>query len=91
MEMQPELLGESTVLPGHGRTLNYLDYQVLQEGNIIPEDERLAIMGMPINKSTLPDGIKKKFRNVLLEEVIKSDNIDQVKLMKELVKIEKSI
>ena len=70
---------------------NYLDYQVLQEGNIIPEDERLAIMGMPINKSTLPDGIKKKFRNVLLEEVIKSDNIDQVKLMKELVKIEKSI
>ena len=70
---------------------NYLDYQVLQEGNIIPEDERLAIMGMPINKSTLPDGIKKKFRNILLEEIIKSDNIDQVKLMKELVKVEKTI
>ena len=70
---------------------NYLDYQILQEGNIIPENERLAIMGMPINKTTLPDGIKKKFRNVLLEEIIKSDEIDQVKLMKELVKIEKNI
>lgn len=70
---------------------NYLDYQMLQEGNKIPENERLAIMGMPINKTTLPDGIKKKFRNVLLEEIIKSDEIDQVKLMKELVKIEKNI
>ena len=74
-----------------GSRRNYLDYQVLQEGNIIPEKERLAIMGMPINKTTLPDGIKKKFKDIILEEIIYSKDIDQIQLMKALVKMEKSI
>ena len=46
---------------------NYADVQAVQEGNIIPEDERLAIMGLPINKTTLPEEIKSKLQNILLE------------------------
>lgn len=69
---------------------NYADAQLLQEGHIVPEDNRLAVMGLPINKSTLSDSIKKKLKNILYEEVLTSE-IDQVKLMKELIKVEREI
>ena len=72
---------------------NYADVQVIQEGNVIPDKQsaRLAIMGLPINKTTLPDGIKRKLQNILYEDVLTATNIDQVKIMKKLVIIEKEI
>ena len=70
---------------------NYADVQAVQEGNIIPEDERLAIMGLPINKTTLPEEIKSKLQNILLEDVLTADKIDQVNIMKKLIIVEKEI
>ena len=63
----------------------------MQEGNLIPEDERLAIMGLPINKTTLPEEIKSKLQNILLEDVLTADKIDQVNIMKKLIIVEKEI
>lgn len=70
---------------------SYANVQLLQEGNIIPEGERLAIAGMPINKSTLADGTKKRLQNILYEDVLTADNIDQVKIIKKLAIMEKDI
>ena len=70
---------------------NYADLQALQEGNIIPKDKRMAIMGLPINKTTLSDSIKCELQHILLEDILKADKIDQVKIMKKLAIIEKEI
>ena len=70
---------------------NYADIQVLQEGNIIPEGERMAIMGLPINKTTLSDSIKKKMQEILYEEILTADKVDQIRVMKQLAIVEKQI
>ena len=70
---------------------NYADCQVLQEGNIIPEGSRLAIMGLPINKSTLSESIKNKLQHILYEDVLTADTVDQKEIMKKLVLLEKEI
>lgn len=72
---------------------NYVSLQLLQEGNIIPDNQkaRLGVSGLPINKSTLPDMIKSQFQSILYEDVLNSENIDQIKILKKLVIIEKQI
>lgn len=70
---------------------NYADCQVLQEGNVIPEGSRLAIMGLPINKSTLSESIKNDLQHILYENVLTADKVDQVAVMKKLVLLEKEI
>lgn len=70
---------------------NYASLQMLQEGNIIPENNRLAIAGLPIDKSTLPDDIKSEFKEILYEDIMNADKIDQITVMKKLVIMENSI
>lgn len=48
-------------------------------------------MGLPINKSTLSDSVKEKLQNLLYEEILTADKVDQVRVMKKLVIIEKEI
>lgn len=70
---------------------NYADVQLLQEGNIIPEGERLAIMGLSINKSTLSEDTKERLQHILYEDVLTADKVDQVHVMKQLIIFEKEI
>lgn len=70
---------------------NYADIQARQEGSIIPEDQRMAIMGLPINKTTLSEDIKEKLQRILYEDVLTADNVDQVRVMKKLILLEKEI
>lgn len=71
---------------------NYADIQVLQEGNIIPEGKtRMAIMGLPINKSTLSESVKREMQNILYEDILTADKIDQIKIIKKLAILEKNI
>ena len=72
---------------------NYADIQALQEGNIIPKGikSQLAIMGLPINKSTLSEDTKKKLQHILYEDVLTADKVDQVNVMKQLIIFEKEI
>ena len=46
---------------------------------------------VPINKTTLPEDIKEKMQNILVEDILTADNIDQVKIMKKLIILEKEI
>jgi len=91
MVMKNEFLFNRVLLTDNRR--NYADTQVVQEGNIIPDNQsaRLAIMGLPINKSTLSDEIKAKLQDILYEDIMTARNIDQVKIMKDLVLVEKEI
>lgn len=70
---------------------NYADVQLIQEGNIIPEGERMAIMGLPINKTTLSEDVKKKMQEILYEEILTADHIDQIRVIKKLAILEKQI
>ena len=70
---------------------NYADAQLLQEGNVIPEGKRLAVMGLPINKSTVPDVVKKRMQQILYEDILTADAVDQVKIISKLKVLEKDI
>lgn len=88
MIMKNEFYFLRALLTSHKR--NYADYQLLQEGNIIPEKERMAVMGLPINKSSLSDDVRSKLQ-ALCREVLTMGRIDQIYIMKQLVLIEKEI
>ena len=89
--MKNEFLFQRVLLTENRR--NYADIQNLQEGNIIPKGikSQLAIMGLPINKSTLSEDIKKKLQHILYEDVLTADKVDQIKVMKQLIIFEKEI
>lgn len=70
---------------------NYADLQMLQEGNIIPESNRLAIAGLPIDKATLSDDIKKGLQSILHDDILVVENIDQNVIIKKLAIMEKKI
>ena len=48
-------------------------------------------MGLSINKSVLPEDIKQKMQDILVEDILTADNIDQVNIMKKLIILEKDI
>ena len=65
----------------------------LQEGNPIPNEQsaRLVVAGLSIGKSSLPEDIKKKFQDMLYEDIMTAAKVDQVAIMKKLIVIEKEI
>jgi len=73
---------------------NYGSYQELQEGNIIPPgiDTALDAKGIPcIVKSVSPDSTKKALKEILYYDILTAENIDQVKIIKDLAILEKKI
>ena len=72
---------------------NYASYILLQEGHTVPNNRkaRLGITGLAINKSVLSDEIKEILQNLLYEEIMTADKIDQLRIMKKLIFLEKEI
>lgn len=89
MIMKNEFLFQRILLTPHRR--NYANIQKLQEGHLVPDSNSMAIMGMPINKSTLSDKIKEKLQTILYEDILTADKLDQVTIMKKLILLEKEI
>ena len=87
--MKNEFLFHRLLLTAHRR--NYASFQLLQEGNRVPFDQGLTIAGLPIDKSTLPEDIKDEFKNILLNDIMTSDNIDQVNIIKKMIMLENTI
>lgn len=65
---------------------NYATLQEVQEGKIIPKGikTQLDIKGLQINKSTLKPSIKTELQKILFEEVLDSESINQVAIIKRL-------
>jgi len=70
---------------------NYAAIQEMQEGNLVPKDKSLAVTGLSINKSTLPLQTRNTLKKILYEDILEKENINQLDLLKNIVKAEKDI
>lgn len=71
---------------------NYASYQEIQEGNFIPPEEALDIKGLEaLRKSSSPESTKVALNKILVEDIFKADNIDQVRIIKDLAIVEHRI
>lgn len=70
---------------------NYASYQEVQEGNMVPEDEALDIKGLAIDKSSMNNKTRKQLKQVLFEEILDSENINQMDVVKRLAILEDQI
>lgn len=71
---------------------NYASNMELQEGNIIPEAEKLDIKGIPcFVKTTLNESTRNTLKKILFDDILNIDEIDQIKLLRDLAMVEKNI
>lgn len=91
MYLKNEFTFKRTLLTNNKK--NYAAIQTLQEGHIVPDENMndLAITGLAIKKSTLPKSTRDELQKILYEDILKPDNIDQVRVIKDLAIFEKQI
>lgn len=70
---------------------NYASIIALQEGHQMPGGGKMDVKGLPLIKSTTNARTMKKLQEILYEEILSCEEIDQVKVLKELAKFEKEI
>lgn len=70
---------------------NYASAQLLQEGNIVPENKRLDVKGLAMSKSSTNNTTQEKLKEILYEEILNADAVDQINVLKQLAKFEKEI
>jgi len=64
---------------------NYASYMTVQEGNMVPESERLDTKGIEcLTKSTSPISNRKALKKILLNDILTADKIDQYKIIEHL-------
>lgn len=71
---------------------HYASKQELQEGNIVPEEKSLDVKGMDafVKSSTNPT-VQNKLKRILYEDILNSETIDQIQVLRDLAKLEKEI
>ena len=89
MVMKNEFLFARVMLTANKK--NYSSITLVQEGNIVPENARFGISGLPINKSVLSEPVKERLQKILYEDLMNTPRIDQIKILKELAIFEKEI
>lgn len=73
---------------------NYASDIELQEGNIIPNNmnAKLDVKGLPsLLKSTMNESTKNRLKKILYEDILTSEQIDQIKILKDISILEKDI
>lgn len=70
---------------------NYASKHEIQEGNMIPSEVSLDVKGLPMNKSTLNKETRRRLKEILYEDILNSDTVDQIQVLKSLGKFEKDI
>lgn len=70
---------------------NYATKIELQEGHMVPEEESLDIKGLAIKKSTINERARKELEKILYDEILNTDKINQIQIIKKLAILEKQI
>ena len=71
---------------------NYASLIEVQEGNLVPKDAQLAITGIEaLAKSTKSVKTRNALKKILLEDIMRADQIDQMRVIKDIAVLEKQI
>lgn len=70
---------------------NYADLQLVQEGNIVPENKQLDIKGLPMTKVGIPETTSNRLKKILEFDILRNSFIDQVDIIKKFAILEKEI
>ena len=87
--MKNEFLFKSLLLTYGAK--NYSSLQLVQEGNIVPEDNQFDIKGMPISKVGIPESTASALKDILEYDILRSSFVDQVDIFRKLNVLEKQI
>lgn len=88
--MKNEFLFKSILLTDGKK--NYASYQEVQEGNLVPKKEALAISGLTLDKVGIAKSTSKELKRILYEEILDSqDGVDQIQVLKDLAILERRI
>lgn len=70
---------------------NYAAIQEVQEGHLVPKDASLAIAGLQIDKIGIPSSTAKALKKILYEDILNTDNINQIEILKKMAILERNI
>ena len=71
---------------------NYAALQMVQEGNFLGLDGVLDVKGIPcMTKSDNAEDTRKHLKKILLEDILRADNISQLKIITDMAILEKTI
>jgi hypothetical protein len=71
---------------------NYASIVELQEGNLIPENKQLDTKGIEVfTKSTKTESTREALKKILVEDILKSPEINQMQIIKDIIIFEKKI
>jgi hypothetical protein len=71
---------------------NYASLVTVQEGNLIPEKKQLDTKGIEVfTKSTKTETTREALKKILMEDILKSPEINQLQVIKDIVIFEKQI
>lgn len=70
---------------------HYADIQEIQEGNMVPAEASMAIMGLELMKSSLAKTTQQDLKKILYEDILNASHIDQVNVINKLKEVEDKI
>lgn len=71
---------------------NYASLIGVQEGNLVPENKQLDVKGIEcLTKSSKSENTRNALKKILLEDILKTPAIDQLKFIKDIAIFEKQI
>lgn len=71
---------------------NYASLMEIQEGNFVPEDKQLDIKGIEcLTKSSKSEKTREALKKIVLEDILKTPVIDQLRFVKDIAIFEKQI
>lgn len=90
MNMKNEFLFDRVLITDAKK--HYASKVRLQEGNIIPEGKDLDVKGMEaFVKSSMAEETRSRLKKILYEDILKCEEIDQIKVLKDIAMVEKDI
>ncbi len=87
--MKNEFLFKSILLTNGKK--NYAAINEVQEGHLVPSDKSLHIAGLPLDKVGIPKSTSNELKRILHDECLDVEDIDQMKILKELAVLQKQI